>query len=193
MFNKSSIELEYVIIGMKFNVEFLDGSFSEEEQKDIRDFIEHMSEKMYIDRSYVECKENKRKSVFMIESGWNALRDLMLDSRFGKHLYGQSAEVLADAFATMSRCYVYECLSLKTEKFTEISVTVKDDCVFDVVVCKDTSKDYKTYKGRWQDWAFDENGKFLSVDVDASEDTSDEDNDDEDGSEEDTEVNIDND
>ena len=73
-YRKNSMELEYVLIGMKFDVEFLEDSFTDEEKKELTYFIDNISTTIYIDKSYVECKENKRKSVFMIESGWNSLR-----------------------------------------------------------------------------------------------------------------------
>lgn len=162
VYSKSSIELEYVFLGMKFNVEFLEGSFTDDEKKDLSSFIEDMSKTICIDKSYVDCKENKRKSTFMIESGWNSLKDVILDSKFCKYTFNATDEVLIDAFATMGRCYIYECLALKTDKFTHINVTVKEDCEFEVIVCKDSSEDYKKYLGRWQDWEFDDEGNFLS-------------------------------
>lgn len=101
----------------------------------------------------------------MIESGWNSLKDVILDSKFCKYTFNATDEVLIDAFATMGRCYIYECLALKTDKFTHINVTVKEDCEFEVIVCKDSSEDYKKYLGRWQDWEFDDEGNFLSSHV----------------------------
>ena len=135
----------------------------------LEEIVKIMSRKIFIDKSYVECKDNKRKSVFMVESGWNSLRDVILDTKFCKYIYGNTNEVLIDAFATMGRCYVYECLSSKTEKFTSINVTVKEDCEFEVIVCKDVSNDYKRYLGRWQDWEFDDDGNFLSSNADNKE------------------------
>ena len=172
VYRKNSIELEYVLLGMEFDVEFLEDTFTDEEKNELTSFIGTVSKAIYIDKSYVECKDNKRKSVFMIESGWNSLRDVILDTKFCKYIHGNANEVLIDAFATMGRCYVYECLSSKTEKFTCINVTIKEDCEFEVIVCKDVANDYKRYLGRWQDWEFDGDGNFLSSNAD-SKDTED--------------------
>ena len=168
-YTKSSIELEYVFLGMKFDVEFLEGSFTDDEKKDILDFIDGMSRAIYIDKSYVDCKENKRKDTFMLESGWNSLREVILDTRFCKYTYGMTEEVLVDAFTTMGRCYMYDCLSKKTDKFTQVNIEVKEDCEFEVVICKDVAHDYKNYLGKWQDWEFDDEGRFLSSHVDDKE------------------------
>ena len=161
-YNSTSIELEYIIAGAKFNVDFLDGSFTEDEKKDIREFIDAMSQEICIDKSYVDCHENLRSNVFMIESGWNALKDMILDTHFCKYMHNHAQGAIAEAFATMARCYIYECVSMKTDKFTSINITLANDCEFEVIVCKDTSYDFRRYIGKWQDWDFDENGKFLS-------------------------------
>lgn len=168
-YRKNSMELEYVLLGMKFDVEFLEDAFTDEEKKELTYFIDNISKAIYIDKSYVECKENKRKSVFILESGWNSLREVILDTKFCKYMHENTEEGLIDAFATIGKCYVYECLSSKTEKFTCINVAIKEDCEFEVIVCKDVSNDYKRYLGRWQDWEFDDDGNFLSSNADSKE------------------------
>ena len=171
-YRKNSMELEYVLLGMKFDVEFLEDAFTDEEKKELTYFIDNISKAIYIDKSYVECKENKRKSVFILESGWNSLREVILDTKFCKYMHENTEEGLIDAFVTIGKFYVYECLSSKTEKFTCINVAIKEDCEFEVIVCKDVSNDYKRYLGRWQDWEFDDDGNFLSSNAD-SKDTED--------------------
>ena len=161
--SKSSLELEYIFIGMKFVVEFQeDGEFLDEETKEIRDFVSKMSKVICIDKSYVECNENKRKSTFMLENGWNALKDVVLDTDYCRHMSDHANAVVIDAFVTMSRCYMYECLANITDKFSQVNIFVDGSCEFEVIVCKDIALDYKNYSGRWQDWEFDNDGKFLS-------------------------------
>lgn len=174
-YRENSMELEYVLLGMKFDVEFLEDAFTDEEKNELTCFIDNVSKAIWIDKSYVECKENKRKSVFIVESGWDSLRKLILDTKFCKYTGGNVEDVLIDAFTIMGRCYVYECLSSKTDKFTSINVTVKEDCEFEVIVCKDVANDYKRYLGRWQDWEFDDYGNFLSSSIDKNEVNSDND------------------
>ena len=162
-YTKSSIELEYVFLGMQFEIEFLEDSFSDEEKKDIEEFVNYMSKEIHIDKSYVDCKENTRNSTFMLESGWNSLRDVILDTKYCKYLPSNAKIVVADAFMTMGRCYIYECLATKTSKFSQVNIKHKANSTFDVVICKDVAHDYRKSIGRWQDWEFDDNGKFLSA------------------------------
>lgn len=159
--HRSSIDLEYVFLDIKLDVQFLEGAFTDDEEKEIRDFISLMSREIHIDRSYVECLENKRRNVFILEAGWNSLQDVMLDTQFCQHLHAQGQEVVADAFITMIRCYIYDCLAAKTDKFTDISICIDEDSTFNVVVCKDVAHDYKTYVGPWQSWKYDLDGNFM--------------------------------
>lgn len=158
--NTNAFELEFVIIGAKFDVEFEDGYFDEDEKKEILNFIESLSNTIPIDRSYVESNMNKRTSVFMLEDGWNSLRDMLIDTEYGKYLHPKNHEILVESFSIMAKCYLYECLSLKTEHISHINISIKTD-PFDVIICKDKSNDWKNYKGKWQDWKFDDNGYYL--------------------------------
>lgn len=162
--NSSSLELEYIFIGMKFNIEFEEDIFTEDEQKDLKTHVEAMSKKIFIDKSYVEYCGNTRKDVFMLESGWNALKDLLIDSKYGQYLHEMphAPEVVIDAFATMGRCYMYECLAKVTDKTQSINLSLDSKCTFDVILCKDMTHDQKHYIGQWQDWEFDDKGHFLS-------------------------------
>ena len=155
----NAFELSFIITGMKFDVEFEDDVFTDEEKKDLLSYIESMSREIAIDKTYVECNENKRASTFMIESGWNALRDTLIDSEYCRYLHPSGHSTIVDAFVTMARCYMYECVALKTENISSISIQARLE-PFDVIVCKDTSNDWKKYPGKWQNWKFDENGKF---------------------------------
>lgn len=154
----SSFELKFILKDVSYDVVFEEGEFDDAETKKILECIEVFSKEICIDKTYVECNKNRRSSTFMIESGWNALRDLMIDSKFGKYLNDIAQASLVEAFSTMARCYMYECISLYTDKYTHIDISVKPTSTFTVIVCKDTSNEWKDYCGPWQDWEFDDNG-----------------------------------
>ena len=161
--NKHSIDLEYVFLGVKFDIEFSDDSFTKEEENDIVDFIDVMSRRICIDKSYVDCRENRRKNAFMLEKGWNALNEIVLDTKYCQYLDDRCTYAILDAFMTMIKCYMYDCLAMKTDKFADILLTIDSTHEFDVIICKDSSNDYKNYPGPWQTWEFDDNGNFLSA------------------------------
>ena len=126
----------------------------------ITEYVEALSKKISVDRSYVECKDNKRKSTFMIEDGWNSLRDMLIDTEYGRYLHPKNHEALIEALSMIARCYLYECIYLKTEYADHIAISMKNE-PFDVIICKDTSNDWKNYKGEWQSWKFDDDGHYL--------------------------------
>lgn len=160
-FSATNVELEYIIRGIKFNIDFVDDVYTDDEEKDIVEFINSMSREIYIDKSYVDCKENKRRNTFIIETGWNSLKDLLFDSRFCRNLHQFGKDTVISAFLTLAVCYVYDCLAMKVDDPSTIHISVKNDAIFDVVVCKDTSNEWKNYIGPWQDWKFDDDGNVL--------------------------------
>lgn len=149
--NISAFDISFVIIGMKFTVSFEEGFFDNNEQKEIIDFINRMSREMYIDSSYVDKKGTKYSSVFMLEDGWNALCDLIKDSKYGKYIHPNSQETLIEAFCMMGKCYMYECLSLAYD-FTHIMIEVDPSYEFDVAFLKEDPNVWKRYPGKWQTW-----------------------------------------
>lgn len=161
----TSFELEFIFKNVKFNLDFEDGYFEENEKEDIKKFVDNMSNEIAIDKSYVECKKNYRNDVFMIENGWNSLRDLIFDSRYCQFLHPISQESIVEAFTTMVRCYMYSCISTITDMYEHIVLTVDDKQPFDVIICKDVANDWNKYIGKWQDWEFDDEGKFISSSV----------------------------
>ena len=156
--NASSLDIAFLFKGVKFTVMFEDGCFGSEEEKRIKDFIAGMSSGIMIDKSYVECESNKHGDTFMLENGWDALKDLLLDSHFGQFMsHPATKETLIDAFTTMLRCYMYEMVS-KNADIEHIMIDVDPSSAFDVVVCRDRSHDWRKYPGKWQSWSYDDNG-----------------------------------
>lgn len=152
----TSFGIRFVIKGMKFSVEFEDGFFDDNEKKDIENFVDAMSNEMHIDSSYVDNKETKYANTFMLEDGWNALCELIKDSKYGKYLHQSSQETLIEAFCMMGKCYIYECLSLLYD-FRHIQVEVDPHYEFDVIFLKEDPSTWKHYPGKWQTW--DDNQK----------------------------------
>ena len=147
----SAFDISFAIIGMKFKLTFEDGFFDKKEIDDITNFVNSMSKEMHVDSTYVEKATSKYKSTFMLDEGWNALCDLIKDSRYGMYLNPASQETLVDAFCIMGKCYIYECLALLYD-FEHIYVEVDASKDFDVVILKEESGTWKRYPGKWQNW-----------------------------------------
>ena len=113
-----------------------------------------MSKEIAIDKSYVECNQNKRKSTFLIEDGWNSLKDMLLDTEYGKYLNDENKHILIDTYATVIKCYMYECLVDAGYAYDHIGLEIDPRCKFVTIICKDTSNSWKNYPGKWQTWKF---------------------------------------
>ena len=151
----SPFEIEFIFIGAKINVSFEDGFFDDDEKKEIQEFVHSISKEIAIDKSYVECKQNKRKSTFLIEEGWNSLKDMLFDTEFGKYLDENNQNLLVDTYATIIKCYIYEYLSTEQYAVEHIGIEVDQSCKFIALICKDASNSWRNYPGKWQTWNFD--------------------------------------
>lgn len=154
----SALDLEFIIKGMFFKIAFDDAVFDDTEKNRIICILSNISESIYIDRSYVECTGNKHLDVFLSLEGWKSLCDLIIDTRFCRNAHSVTKESIVDSFVMMAKCYVYECLSKFTDKIEHIELSIDDDKPFEVIICEDDSKNWKSYKGRWQDWEYDDDG-----------------------------------
>ncbi len=161
---KDTFELEFIIRNIKFNLDFEDGYFDDNEEKELSEYVESLSREICIDKSYVDCSLNKRTSTFMTEIGWNSLKSVLVDTDYCRFLPTKNHASLVDSLCMMARCYMYECLALKTDNYEHINVMIDPDCTFDIVICKDNSNDWKKYLGKWQTWKYDLSGNYIDQD-----------------------------
>lgn len=153
----NNVEITYIIKNLTFDVEFEDNFFQDEDIKYIKHHIDLLSKCIAIDKSYVECSQNKHKNTFLIENGWNALKETLIDSEFGLKLLNDHQHAIVEAFSTMAKCYMYDAISEyykdKYENIYEhINITPSITSTFDVIICKDASDEWKKYKGDWTQW-----------------------------------------
>lgn len=162
MASVSAFELEYVIRGMSFDIMFDEEFFpNSEERTKIFDYLRWMSREICIDKSYVDLHDG-RPGAFMLEEGWNSLKDLLADSSYGADLNMQAQASVAEIFAVMAKCYMYECAASflgSLDNAKHISIEVQEDCVYKVVICKSANGAWKNAIGCWQEWEFDDDGK----------------------------------
>ena len=57
-----------------------------------------LANKIYIDKTYVEFKENKHKDTFMYEDGWKQLCRLVLRTHFGNKATKEQDQQLREAY-----------------------------------------------------------------------------------------------
>ena len=135
---------------------------SDEEQEDIRNTVKDIKN-IYIDKTYVECKENNHSDTFLNKNGWDQLKETLIDSDFSSKMSMKSCENLVDVFATMIKAYTYQELSKKhsCDTLEHVQIVLKNTNKIQVEISKDTSNEWKTYPGKWQTWNDGLIDKFL--------------------------------
>jgi len=111
-----------------------------------------LTKEVWIDRTYVEFDGTKFEKTFLLEEGWNALRDLVVDTDFGKKCTKRQSNMMDHAFRSMLPGYfemIFEDLGWDVDN---IEFEIVEDAPIDVEYVKDTAEDWKRYPGKWQTW-----------------------------------------
>lgn len=146
-------DIEFEFTGCKFNVVFEPECLSEDEQDEIQKTINIMSERIFIDKSYVQCKDNKHDDVFLLLEGWNALMALLNETNYGDDATEDQYDVLVEFYYTMVLGYMYNIISmLYPDKISHIHIEVSNLSNMEVDILEDNAHEWRTYPGKWQTW-----------------------------------------
>jgi hypothetical protein len=148
----NKIEFQFLITGLSYNIKFLSNLFDKNEQIELKHFINHISQSITIDKSYVMSKDNKYENVFLIEDGWNSLKEILLLSAFGSKLHQKDHHVLVNLFLSMAECYVFNTL-LTYYDYTYINITDHIELIPNskniiIDVSRDTIQEWKCIKSK---------------------------------------------
>lgn len=148
----NNIEFQFLITGLSYKIKFLSNLFDKSEQIELKNFIDHISQSISIDKSYVMSDDNKYENVFLIEDGWNSLKEILLLSTFGSKLHHKDHHVLIKLFLSMAECYVFNAL-LTYYDYTYINITDHIELIpnsknITVDVSRDTIQEWKYIKSK---------------------------------------------
>lgn len=124
----------------------------EEEQQQIKSAVKEICKEIWIDKSYVEFKENKHEDVFMLENGWNELCQLVIQTKCGKNATKQQNAIMQEAFSLMILCYVYLFLENLGHDTDDIVLELTPNGRYMVEYEVDKVQEWKYYPGKWQTW-----------------------------------------
>ena len=165
---KSSKQPEQDYIDMIFSfkdcnvdVQFLDDTYDEDEQKEIRDVVKHLSHEFSIDKSYVDYKDTKYEKTFMKEQGWIELCKLADKTNLTTRCSKDDSMQLMICYELMILCYLYQCLGDLDYDLDSIKLSMKVKSYFMSKVQIDTVQEWKYYPGKWQTW---DQSKFTNSD-----------------------------
>lgn len=159
---KDTFDLSFVITGAQVTLDFEDGCFSDDEQEMLQSTAQELARHVIIDKSNVELKDNKSSHKFLLEDGWNFLCDVLVDTQYGKYMAAENQKFLAQSAEIMVCCYVMNALEMMTDKVEHLALSVDPDSVLEILVCKDTSDEWRAFKGSWKD--LDEDNGYNSPD-----------------------------
>lgn len=151
--DSNNLDLAFTFTGCKFNVAFEPETVPEDIQTQIKDDLAHMAQTIWIDKSYVQCKDNKHDDVFLLLEGWDSLIALLNDTNYGDDATEEQYDVIVDFYYTMALGYMYNILNTLYPKYAShvyIEASAKSNMAVDIVV--DTCNEWKTYPGKWQTW-----------------------------------------
>ena len=142
------VELQYIIKNIAFDVEFKTSFFDEETEEEIKDFVKHFSNEIYIDKSFVNSNDNKYNDVFLTDDGWESLKHMILISSYGQKLSKKDQLMLTNVFTSIAECYILHSLVSYFE-FEYINIADHIELVpsaksnFVVIVTKDLATEWK--------------------------------------------------
>ena len=125
-------------------------------QQKIHMAVKQICKEIWIDKSYVEFKENKHEDTFMLEEGWNELCNLVIQTNCGEKATKQQNAMMQEAFCLMIVCYVYLFLENLGYDADDIYLEINPESRFMVQYEEDKIKEWKYYPGKWQTWNWDE-------------------------------------
>lgn len=151
---QDDFELAFAFKNCKLQPYFEQDFVSDEEQEQIRNTVKEI-ENIYIDKTYVDCKDNKHSDTFLNENGWNQLKESLIDSNFSSEMSFKSCENLVDVFVSMIKAYAYQmlCKDHDIDILEHVQIVLKNKNKIQVEISKDTSNEWKTYPGKWQTWS----------------------------------------
>lgn len=151
--SKDDFDLEFEFTGCKFNVSFEPESISEDLQDEIRNTIDVMSKTIYVDKSYVKCKENKHDDVFLTLEGWNSLMTLLNETCYGDEATDAQFETLVELYYSITLGYIYNVvMTLYPDYVSHILIEPSVQSNMAVDILEDKSHEWRTYPGKWQTW-----------------------------------------
>lgn len=145
-------EIVYAFKDVRVNFDLNPNVYDEKDVKKVEDALEILSKEIWIDKTYVDFEGTKFEKTFMYESGWNALRELVLDTDYGRKCTKYQREIIDGAYKEMLVEYirmVFDEMGWDTEN---MAFLIDDKKPFKVEYYPDTAREWERYPGKWQTW-----------------------------------------
>ena len=110
------------------DVEVNSAVYSKEDEKRIREIVDHMRNHIYIDRTYVVFEGNRWGTRFIIEDKWYKLNRLILETDFGNRAGEKINDFLLGTMEVLAETYLYTILAMYGYDPDYIELSFPENC-----------------------------------------------------------------
>lgn len=139
---------KYVCVDCSLNPEVYDDG----DRKKAFEILKELSGEIWIDKTYVDFKGTRFEKTFLQEDGWNALKNLVVDTKFGKKCTKAQRAMMDKAYRQMIPGYLEMVFRDIGWDVDNMAFEVADRTGFQVEYHKDVAEEWKRYPGKWQTW-----------------------------------------
>lgn len=144
-------EIVYAFKGVPVRCNLNADAFSDEQVARAEDAVQQLSREIWIDKTYVDFEGTKFEKTFLTESGWNALKKLVMETGYGLAATKVQRFAMDEAFRCMAVAYMklaFEDLGWDVDEMEFYT----DETDFDVEYYPDVAEEWRRYPGKWQTW-----------------------------------------
>lgn len=145
-------EIVYVFKDVHADFDMNPNVYGEKDAKKIMEILDSLTKEIWIDKTYVDFKGTKFEKTFMYKEGWDALRELVLDTDYGKRCTKYQRETIDGAYKEMLIEYIRMVFDDIGWNVENLAFFIDDKTPFKVEYYPDVAEEWKRYPGKWQTW-----------------------------------------
>jgi hypothetical protein len=145
-------EIVYAFKDVRIDFDMNPDVYGENDAEKISKTLTVVSKEIWIDKTYVDFKGTKFKKTFLLEDGWNSLRELVLDTDYGKRCTKYQRNIIDGVYREMIVEYIRMVFDDMGWDVENLAFSVDDKIPFKVEYYPDVAEEWKRYPGEWQTW-----------------------------------------
>lgn len=145
-------ELVYVFKGVSMLCSVNSEVYDDDDLKKALDQLNIVADEIWIDKTYVDFEGTKFRKTFLLEGGWNELRDLVKATDYGANCTKTQAASMNAAFRAMIVGYVDMAFTELGWDVENMVFDVTEGAKFRVEYHMDVGEEWRNYVGPWQTW-----------------------------------------
>lgn len=145
-------EIVYAFKDVKVECSLNPAVYGPDDREKALGILKQISKEVWIDKTYVDFKGTRFEKTFLTEAGWNALRELVEDTGYGRRCSPEQKKLLDDTFRAMLPGYFEMMFDDIGWNSDDMAFEIPEGTEFTVEYYPDTAEEWRRYPGRWQTW-----------------------------------------